>query len=89
MKFQTQTEIVVSEVLGSVLDEIAFRLVEDVGYRPIVDDGVVVSDVENVRLIDTDKASDELKEIVEEIVEEFVMNDPTIGPETTVTFRMI
>lgn len=88
MKFTTQTEIVVSEVLGSTLDEIAHRLKEDVGHSPVIDDGIVITDVENLALVDTDKASAALKDAVEEVMEEFVRNDPSIGMETTVTFRL-
>lgn len=88
MKFRTEKVVVVTECLGSLLDEIAFRLQEDVGYRSITDDGIVIDEMENLLLIDTDKASPELKDTLEEITEEFLRNDPQIDSETMVIFKI-
>jgi len=88
MKFRTEKCVIVSECLGSLLDEIAFRLTEDVGYRAIVDDGVVIDEMENLVLIDTDKGSPELKDTIEELKEEFLRNDPEINSGTTVMFKI-
>lgn len=88
MNFRTEKVVIVTECLGSLLDEIAHRLQEDVGYRAIVDDGVVIEEMENLLLIDTDKGSDELESVVRNLRDEFLRNDPEIDNGTTVIFKI-
>ncbi len=90
MKFAAEKAMIVSECLGSTLDEIALRLQEDTGYRPVIDDGIVMTEMENLVLIDTDKCRDttDTKDIIDEIKGEFLRHDPAINLDTTVIFKL-
>lgn len=91
MEIESKKAIVVSECLGSTLDGIAAVLKEAEFEPPIVDDGIVVTDMELVQKANLTVDLDSYPAVVNELMYELherLHNESEIDLDTVVVFKL-